>query len=582
MSRKTDVLFFVALALWLGLVAVGVAMAAHHTNEPPFWDALSYAEKSKRFWDALDKDGWKNPLEIEPTIRPPGVIAMAYPFGFSWNFHRFYFRCIFIPIAILAAAAVTAGWRRPAAPERKIALAGLTLVLAGMPILYQFQPNDFLRAQSNWGLVDGLLAAVTAFAMAAALRSVRHRSIGWAGAAALAAAYGLFVKPAGLILMGLVGIAWIARAIDSVGWRVAAFRDDRAWRSYALISLALAAAIYAWAVTLAFQSPYYSTQNIQFGLRNLEIFHNEVIYAIDANIIITLLHHSTGWLTLLVIAAGVASGVRDRRYLANGLMAMVCIVAGVWFWAVTTNIGDVRYFLPFVTAAFVLTMPGVLSMAERNATRTVSVAAGIGAAPVLLVTLMLLTPLKPLPLQRALGVNLLTDVYRAENDQANALLIAMKRPGTTSVSQVYIFGVNNPLRAFAAVIDHHNSIIPDNVWIRTIVPVDWHRGLAFHCDEIVASDFLAFIPVANATDRGTILAHHNVVNYEDQAQTMSAWATELGPDDGVSLVSQTRVRVLHVTDREKLAASLQRFVLRHTWPQSFRDANDPHWWTPPQ
>jgi len=183
---------------------------------------------------------------------------------------------VIVPIALLAAAAVIAGWETGKRNGFNCALLALTLILAGMPFLYQFQPNEFMRTQSNWGLVDGLLAGLVAFATAAVIRSVRLRSIGWAATAACVAAYGLFVKPSGLLIMALIGITWVVLTANSVNWNLQALRDDREFRHYARKSLINAVAVYGVAVIAAFTSAYYSPSSIAFGIRNLKIFHDEV------------------------------------------------------------------------------------------------------------------------------------------------------------------------------------------------------------------------------------------------------------------------------------------------------------------
>lgn len=572
---------FVALAMWLVLVAVGIVMAAHSAGEPPFWDALSYVEKSRNFWVNVFGPKWENPFALKPTIRPPGVIPFAFPLGFSYNWHRFYARMAFAPILLLALAAIIAGWQPGKSRAYKFALVSLSLVLAGMPFLYQFQPNAILRSQSNWGLVDGLLAGLTALAMAAAIRSVRLRSIGWSVVAALVAAYGLCVKPSGLILMGLVGVAWLALIAESAGWSLKQLRDDTTFRRYVAVSLGAAAAIYLCVLVAAFTSPYYSPENIEFGIRNLKIFHEEVVYAVDPRLVAKLLHCSVGWPVLAAIVLGIVGAVFARRHVAAAVMSLITVVAGVWFWIFTTNIGDVRYFMPFVTVAFVLAIPRVLDLAERMPPRVTTVAAGLAAIPTLLVTMMLLLPVQPVGLQKYLGVNLFTNLYQAENTQAANLLADLKQPGADVVRQIYVFDTSYANRSFSAVLDYYFAIAPKHVWVRTVLPVDWQRGLAYRCDEIVQSDYLVFQLIPDPTRRYAILAKTVIDDYDDQTIHMNAWASTLGPEQGVEVVSETRLRLLRVIDRTKLAAALQHFTLGYTWPKPFRDNNDSKWWATP-
>jgi hypothetical protein len=193
---------------------------------------------------------------------------------------------------------------------------------------------------------------------------------------------------------------------------------------------------------------------------------------------------------------------------------------------------------------------------------------------------MLLLPFRPVWLQKGLGVNLFTNLYQAKNAQAAHLLAALTQPGKDVVRQIYVFDTGSANRNFTAVLDYYYAIAPQHVWVRTILPVDWQRGLAYHCDEIVQSDYLVFQPDPSAERRHAILAKTTIDDYDDQTIHMNAWASTLGPNQGVEVVSETRLRLLRVTDPEKLAAALHRFAAGYTWPKPFRDNNDPRWWTP--
>ena len=94
------------LTLIITILILGILIFDHVSlsQQIPVFDALTYTQKAKNFWDTVDKfqlfqlKTWISPLDIEPTTRPPGTILMSYPFGFSDNPHGFFFRSIFIPI----------------------------------------------------------------------------------------------------------------------------------------------------------------------------------------------------------------------------------------------------------------------------------------------------------------------------------------------------------------------------------------------------------------------------------------------------------------------------------------------------
>ena len=94
----------IVLVAWVALVGVGQWWAASGALEPPTMDVYSYAVKAKSVWAAVTQGPWVNPFDIAPTIRPPGTILMSYPFGFGADFHGYYFRSVFLPVALIALA----------------------------------------------------------------------------------------------------------------------------------------------------------------------------------------------------------------------------------------------------------------------------------------------------------------------------------------------------------------------------------------------------------------------------------------------------------------------------------------------
>jgi hypothetical protein len=223
-------------------------------------------------------------------------------------------------------------------------------------------------------------------------------------------------------------------------------------------------------------------------------------------------------------------------------------------------------------------VPPILALVEQ-APRITSATVAITAVPTLAITALLLMPAPPLAAQAALGVNLLTNVYAAENAQARALLNDLARRNVAE-AEIYIFDVNTPIRNIGSVIDYHNVMERRAPYLRTILAVDWSRGLTFRCDEMVKSEFLAFEPVNDAEYRDGILDERRIADYPAQARLMSAWASTLGPAQGVEIVSETRVRIVRVVDPARFARALQAFTVGYQWPEPFRIANAAVWWSP--
>ncbi len=312
-----------AVAVWVTVIAIGLVIATQAAGEPPVWDAMTYAQKALNFWQAVDAGKPFNAFALPLTVRPPGTVLMSYPFGWSENYHWFYFRSSAIPMGLFIAAVYIAGWSRSLSRAGHWMLAALAIALAGIPILFQFQQNDELKAFYYWGLVDAFLAGLAALATAAAVRSVASRSIGWAVVAALAGAFCFWVKPSGLLAMGLTGAVWLIL----VGF---AWRQLNTDRRFIFISFASALAIFATAFVKGYFSPYFSLENIAFGVRNLAFFQNEYRRPFDPVEFATILRGSFGYAATAAIVLGfiIAARLRASAHLAA---ATLCFLAGCWF-----------------------------------------------------------------------------------------------------------------------------------------------------------------------------------------------------------------------------------------------------------
>ena len=261
---------------WFAVIGYAIWSYAAAEVEPPLWDPGSYAAKAFYFWQAVRERHLFNPLSLPPAVRPPGTILMSYPFGFSHAFNAFYFRSVYFPLILLAAAVYIGchdrGVAGPALPSWVIAV--VALALCGMPVFYQFQPG-FLPATNFWGLVDAFIASVAAVAAAAAVRSVRTLSVGWAIVAAVAAALCLMIKPAGGLVMLLVGATWLILAGSAFGGNPRLLWREPAQRRFALISIVSATIIYGSAFGAAFKSEYLSADSINWGMRAVAVLHKD-------------------------------------------------------------------------------------------------------------------------------------------------------------------------------------------------------------------------------------------------------------------------------------------------------------------
>jgi hypothetical protein len=564
----------VAVAVWLAIVATGFALAAMAAMEPPVWDALSYVLKAYSFWQAVDTGKLFDPFALPMTVRPPGTILMSYPFGWSDNFHWFYFRSLFFPVVLLIAAVYIAGWSRHLTRAGHWMLASLALVLAGMPILYQFQVNTDLPMAAAWGLVDGFLAGVCAVAAAAAVRSVAERSTAWSIVAAVAGGLGLWIKPYGLALMVLVGASWLLLVGSSLGWRLTDLRHDAALRRFVSVSLVTALACFAVAVGLAFRSDYFSLDNIIFGRRVLTILEGEFSTPITVDMLVATMRVSFGFTVPVVALAGLVATVRSRAGAGSAIAAVLCALVGIWLY----EPGQVRYSLPFGTMAFILLLPALMKWLQTL--KPVAALAGVGAAvvPTLVITALLLAPRAPDAWQRALGISLHVNDFQAENEQAAAFLDQLRTEGK-DFATVYFSDTTPALRNLVAVWDNSNVTWQDAPRVTALLPLDWQRATTIHVDDLLGSDAIAVEFVRDEKARAAILAERRIPNHPALARLFNAWASGLSEADGITVVSETRVRLARIVDRSKFDAALARLEADYDMPQAYRDANPQRWWS---
>lgn len=169
-------MFHLILVVWLSFIACFVWQHVKSSEQPPIYDAASYFWKAKNFWANMKQPRIANPLNTEPSVRPPGTVLMSYPFGFNPDFHGFYFRSVFIPILCLVFAVYIAGWSSKMTVTRHWSIAIISIFLSTLPLFYHF---EFIgrggKSPVYWGMVDSFFAGVAAVSVAAFLKSITEK-----------------------------------------------------------------------------------------------------------------------------------------------------------------------------------------------------------------------------------------------------------------------------------------------------------------------------------------------------------------------------------------------------------------------
>jgi hypothetical protein len=576
LKRHIPLLFVI---VWTLVVGIAIGRVAVSAIEPPAWDALTYAMKAKFFWQRVGAGGLFNPFNIEWSARPPGTVLVSYPFGFSTAFQWQFFRSVYIPAVLFVVAVYVVGHTRLMTSRAQWLLAALAVLLASIPLVYQFQPRDGLLGSGYWGLVDGFFAAMSALAAACVVRSARTQSVPWAAIAATAAVLCFSIKPAGLIIMGLIGIIWLMLVVATCGSNIIHLRRDRATWRYIIVSGALAGAIYSIVLRAGFFSDYFSAANIAYGVRVLEIFKSEFNFPINAELGDLLIRTSFGYGIPILSLLGFIAALCQRHHRGAAVAAALCIAAGTWFVFFQAAIFQVRYVVPFGVMAFVVLVPALLAMCERVNLGLVAAISFVAILPAALITGLLVVPDPPLSLQRLAGVNLAAKLYGAEIAQAHDFERTL-RAEKISQAKVYLFDSASPSRAFNSVLDYDHLVDQTAPNVTVLSPIDWQTPSAFRLDEIRRADFIAFTAHPDPATPAYWDLWMTGTEFSAQLRLMRPWLNGLGQADGLALLSETGLRLLRVADKDLFWASLDRLERTNEWPAAFRDANPQRWWSP--
>jgi hypothetical protein len=605
------------LSLFLALSVLGIVLYNHVSlsEQMPFFDQLAYVQKAKNFWHSVEQHKFLNPLNLEPSTRPPGTILMSYPLGFSENVHGFYFRSIFIPIVLF----VSALWivARPAASEAKVKwlLASLCLAFSTMPLFYQFEMGINVPAIAYWGLVDTLFASMAALATAIVIRGIQRLSVGLSIFGIFVSAFCLLVKPAGIIVMAVIFLIWVIYAwAGNIGikrqfqtsnqsqnwhsWPMIYFpksmltgtRENslQEIRRYVLYSLGSFFLIYGIVVWLCFSSDYFSPDNMAYGKGALELLKTEwdvnVWRKINLQIRSLFGWH---WFVFLVVTCMLnlfaaekqfqVSYLKKYKYVrkVDILTASGVMVVGLWFWIIYTGISQNRYFFPFALMSVTLCFPRITSFCVTVSDRYFKIAIVSLLCPFCLLIGLLITHGSPVFLQRLLGVNLQSGSFTDEVRQAKSLVEKARQDGGDLV--VYFLKIGAANAVFAGVGQYAKVVKSDLPSFVVRGPVDWVNDSTLRFRDIAFSDYLVFKPILDSVELKRLLEKNEIQDFSAELKLFRAWLTTANANAGLETVSETSLRLVKVSDRLKFENALDRLKGRYKWREIFLDANLDRW-----
>jgi hypothetical protein len=565
-------LLLVVLAVFTWCLGVGWAIWSYAAAEvePPGFDPFSYFAKAFYFWEAVDQRKLFNPFNLPPSARPPGTVVMSYPFGMTSSFQSYYFRSIFLPILLLLTAAYIAGADGRKTPYGLVFT--LAFALAGMPALYQFQANETLPAIGFWGLEDNFFAGIAGIAIASTTRSVRTTSKAWAVVGASSAALSFLIKPTGLMVMGLVAITWGMFIAGRIEWNPVRLLREPEVRRFALWGTVLGLMMYCVALAAAFSSAYFSPEHMSYASSALAVLRKDFATSIQLNVLLEVLRLSFGYVVLsgLAIALITAAIIRGGR--AAAVCASLCLVAGCWFWIFQADLVQIRYFLPFGVMAFLILVPQLLYLLQRGPAFVRVISAILLLLPTAMVSVLLFLPHPPLAMQRSLGVNLSSAVYREEVQQSEAFL-SILRHRQAKAAAVYLLDLSPPVRNFAAVLVYETFLDKSLPRINILLSWDWQRPSVFRLKDLSNTHYVAFKPMRDVAAREAILQSVDIATYATETQLMLAWFSQLTSKEGVSVIADVGFRLLEITNQALFDGALQKLRRAYNWREVFLVAN---------
>jgi hypothetical protein len=572
------------LIIWVAFVGWAIWGHAQQSQQPPIHDALSYYQKAYNFWNKVQQHKLFNPFNVEPSNRPLGTILMSYPFGFDIDYRGFYFRSVFLPIALLVLAVVIAGYRREMDNKSKWHLVILAAFFSTLSCFYDFELSSDLAAVLYWGFVDNFLASVAALATAATLKSVWTQSSAWLAVGAILSSFCLLVKPAGALVMMLIGIAWFVLAMCKLKavWQLPDERKNVI--RWFLRGMIIFAVFYSSVLTSSLLSNYLSLQNLALGSAGIDIIKSEL--TLSWSDLPSVLHVGVGypfvaWLLLMSILASYYLWRTPKEYsrwspnLLAGLAISyyITLIFGIWFWIFGSGGGVfIRYFIPFPIMAAILALPMYLTLVQTMPKWQLELVSALLIIPIINIALLLPQQNPSIAWQRWTGVNLTSGIYNTVINQAQSFASTVKNEGRNVTLYSMPLGVVDAY--FYSVFAHASIAMAPMPRIITYYPIDWRRPSTYRKEEMLHADYWLIEPIRDQLVAKKILANLSVNDLKQETMLFQAWGTQLTTKEGVAVVSETpTARVLRITDSMLLESAFDELIAKHHWRSIFISAN---------
>jgi hypothetical protein len=555
----------VAGLAWMIALALGIWLHTNATQQTPVFDAFTYFEKADRFWTGIASGHWINPFNVPNSFRPPGTILMSYPFGFTPNPKWFYFRSVYLPAILLFLSPIVAVYKSNDDRGTRWMIIATAALFTTVTTLYQFEFGA--GRWVYWGLVDGFLAGLAAYAAACGWRAstASPKRWIWVLLTAIASCVAMIVKPSGIFVAALAGVGY---SIFSLCHWI-----NRPTKQFAIESMLFGvfiAALDGATLYISLHSDYLSDNNMKAGLDAIAVMKAEL--TLPMSILWDILSAGIGpgllaWtvMALLLIAARAITKPGPLAETVGALAAIGVLIFGIHYWILATGgTTQFRYGLPFFMMTLVWLTPLLYvsirssSLVARLPITVVSFAVPINLA------LMLFIPGSAGPWQHLSGVGFASSV------PASDLLVLKEfflRPRTASVviytlTGNYQSGILESFGVFGALLE---PAYPTLTFRRAY---DWQRRSTYRLDEIISSTHILVDP----SQTGPITRNVNSLSDEELALTL--WVLGLTLSDGVEVVFDTaHARIYKIINCDALRNKAFDMVRQFQWNPIFRAAN---------
>lgn len=575
----------VIVLCWLIFIGESIWRHTIDSVQPPQSDPLTYMQKAMNFWKAVDQGELFNPLNIEPTNRPPGTILMSYPFGFSSDFKGFLFRSIFLPIVCIVLAVYMAAGLPGKWPENWI-VAGLAILFSSIPMFYHFDCCQSNPGPTHWGLVDNFQAGIAAMAAAGFIRSLNTRSLKWLIAGLFFSSLTLMVKPSGLMIMALLALIWTIVVGMEWVWTKRNQRKDIGLYRYAATGGIIIILVYSCIVLLCITSKYFSKENFAYASQALKVM--KVVLEVPSYVIVCLVIIYCGFAFILwgiingfqFLKVAFRSNHWDKPIItAFGLLlgAIVIWISGGWYWLVVQSGGNqVRYFYPFFLMGAVCMIPMSIIVLQHTTRQFHTVELSLCFLSAFNIGLLLSMEMPSLQWQKLAGVNVTVDQDLEVVNQAYSFLEELRQRNESGIIYFFMSGMLSNI--FMNVGVYEALIRPDIPVFQPTSMMDWTRGFVVRIDELLnASYILIRKDLESSPDQRLDRSIHHSASESD---TFQMWLCELDQNSGVQTISDGRdLRVLEILNKKAFTVALDTFVSSRTWRTEFIEANARKLWT---